>query len=473
MSENPNLIPDDVRKIHLIAVCGTGMGALACMLKNLGFEITGSDHKIYPPMSDFLVEQGVHIMDGFNAAHIPDGTDLVIVGNAVTRENPEAKKMKQMGIPFCSMPQALNHFVAQDKKTLVISGTHGKTTTSSILAWMLYKAGLDPSFMIGGILQNFDSNFRLGGGDYMIIEGDEYDTAFFDKGPKFMHFRPAITVLTSVEFDHADIFQDLNHVRTAFGGFLSQLDSASLLLAFDADENITDLITKAHCRFEFYGHNDHSAWSLGNVQIDAPWSVFDVMKSGKQFGIFKTRLIGRHNLFNALPVIAIADHLGTPIEKISEALETFEGVKRRQQIRGQKNQIIVMDDFAHHPTAVRETLEAVKSFYAQKRLIAVFEPRTNSSMRNIFQNIYPQSFDFADRICIRQPPLLKKIPAAERFSSEQLVADLKKRGKDAHFFADTDSIVEFLVRQAAPEDLILVMSNGSFDNIHERLLDRL
>jgi UDP-N-acetylmuramate: L-alanyl-gamma-D-glutamyl-meso-diaminopimelate ligase len=288
-----------------------------------------------------------------------------------------------------------------------------------------------------------------------------------------MHFRPAITVLTSVEFDHADIFQDLNHVRKAFGAFLSQLDSASLLLAFDADENIKDLITKAHCRFESYGHNDHSAWCLGNVQMDAPWSVFDVLKSGKQFGTFKTRLIGRHNLFNTLPVIAIADHLGTPIEKISEALETFEGVKRRQQIRGQKNQIIVMDDFAHHPTAVRETIEAVKSFYAQKRLIAVFEPRTNSSMRNVFQNIYPKSFDFADHICIRQPPLLKKIPAAERFSSEQLVADLKKRGKDAHFFADTDSIVEFLVRQAAAGDLILVMSNGSFDNIHEKLLERL
>ena len=473
MSENPVPIPKDVRKIHLIAVCGTGMGALACMLKNLGYEITGSDHKIYPPMSDFLVEQGVHIMDGFNAAHISDGTDLVIVGNAVTRENPEVKKMKQMGIPICSMPQALNHFVAQDKKTLVISGTHGKTTTSSILAWMLYKAGLDPSFMIGGILQNFDSNFRLGGGDCMIIEGDEYDTAFFDKGPKFMHFRPAMTVLTSVEFDHADIFQDLNHVRKAFGGFLSQLDSASLLFAFDADENIKDLITKARCRIEFYGTNDHSAWRLGNVQIDAPWSVFDVLKSGKRFATFKTRLIGRHNLFNALPVIAIADHLGTPIEKISEAMETFEGVKRRQQIRGQKNQIMVMDDFAHHPTAVRETLEAVKSFYAQKHLIAVFEPRTNSSMRKVFQSIYPQSFDFADRICIRQPPLLEKIPTAERFSSEQLVADLKKRGKDAHFFADTESMVEFLVRQAAPGDLILVMSNGGFDNIHEKLLERL
>ncbi|MGD2037785.1 MAG: UDP-N-acetylmuramate:L-alanyl-gamma-D-glutamyl-meso-diaminopimelate ligase [Desulfobacterales bacterium] len=473
MPESPNSIPEDVRKIHLIAVCGTGMGALACMLKNLGFEITGSDHKVYPPISDFLVEQGVHVMDGFNAAHISDETDLVIVGNAVTRENPEAKKMQQMKIPFCSMPQALNHFVARDKKTLVISGTHGKTTTASILAWMLYKAGWDPSFMIGGILQNFDSNFRLGDGDYMIIEGDEYDTAFFDKGPKFMHFRPAMTVLTSVEFDHADIFQDLNHVRTAFGGFLSRLDSASLLLAFDADENVKDLVAEARCRIELYGHNDHSAWHLANVQIDAPWSRFDVLKYGKHFATFKTRLIGRHNLFNALPVIAIADHLGTPIEKISEALESFEGVKRRQQIRGQKNQVIVMDDFAHHPTAVRETLEGVKSFYADKRLLAVFEPRTNSSMRNVFQGIYPQSFDFADLVCIRQPPLLKKIPAAERFSSEQLVADLKKRGKDAYFFSDTDSIVEFLVRRAAPGDLVLVMSNGSFDNIHERLLDRL
>ena len=473
MPENLNFIPEDVRKIHLIAVCGTGMGALACMLKNIGFEISGSDHKIYPPMSDFLVEQGVHIMDGFNAAHISDGIDLVIVGNAVTRENPEVKKMKQTGIPFCSMPQALNRFIARDKKTLVISGTHGKTTTASILAWMLYKAGWDPSFMIGGILQNFDSNFRLGSGDYMVIEGDEYDTAFFDKGPKFMHFRPAITVLTSVEFDHADIFHDLNHVRTAFGAFLGQLDPDSLLLAFDADENIKDLVPEAHCRLEFYGHNDQSTWCLGNVRIDAPWSVFDVLKSGKQFGIFKSRLIGRHNLFNALPVIAVADHLGTPIEKISEALETFEGVKRRQQIRGQKNHIIVMDDFAHHPTAVRETIEAVKSFYSQNRLIAVFEPRTNSSMRKVFQDVYPASFDFADLICIRQPPLLEKIPVNERFSSEQLVADLKKRGRDARFYPNTESIIEFLAREAKSGDLILVMSNGGFDNIHEKLLERL
>jgi len=473
MPENQAHIPEDIRKIHLVAVCGTGMGALACMLKNLGYEITGSDHRIYPPMSDFLAEQGIHIMDGFNAAHVVNGTDLVIVGNAVTRENPEVKKMKQMGIPFCSMPQALNHFVAQGKKTIVICGTHGKTTTSSILAWILYKAGLDPSFMIGGILQNFDSNFRLGRGKFMIIEGDEYDTAFFDKGPKFMHFNPAMTVLTSVEFDHADIFQDLNHICMAFGGFLSQLDPSGLLLAFNGDENIKGLVKRARCRVESYGSNGHCTWQVTNIRIEAPWSRFDVLKSGKRFGTFKTRLIGRHNLINALPVIAIADHLGTPLEKICEAMETFEGVKRRQQIRGQKNQITVMDDFAHHPTAVRETLEAVKSLHPQKRLIAVFEPRTNTSMRNVFQSVYPQSFDYADCICIRQPSLLEKIPAAERFSSEQLVADLKKRGKNAHYFADTESIIEFIAREAVPGDLILVMSNGGFDNIHQRLLDRL
>ena len=468
-----NYIPQHVQKIHLIAVCGTGMGALACMLKRLGYEVTGSDHKIYPPMSHFLVEQGIRISDGFKEEHIAYGPDLVIVGNAVTRENPEVKKMQQMGIPFCSMPQALNRFVAADKKTLIVSGTHGKTTTSSILAWMLYQAGFDPSFMIGGILQNFGSNYRLGAGDYIVIEGDEYDTAFFDKGPKFLHYQPAMTVLTSVEFDHADIFRDLKHVRQAFGGFLNQLDNLSLLIAFNDDDNIKELISKAKCRVERYGMANDSHWCLGEVKIDAPWSVFDVLKSGDRFGRFRTRLIGRHNLLNALSVIAIADHLGVPTEKISKALETFEGIRRRQQIRGEKNQIIVMDDFAHHPTAVRETIEAVKSFYARKRLIAVFEPRTNSSMRSVFQNEYSASFDFADLICIRKPPLLEKIPVEERFSSEQLVSDLENRGKDAHFFSNTESISEFLVRQAASGDLILVMSNGGFDNIHERLLAQL
>jgi UDP-N-acetylmuramate: L-alanyl-gamma-D-glutamyl-meso-diaminopimelate ligase len=473
MSASKNFIPQNVRKIHLIAICGTGMGALACMLKQQGFDISGSDQRIYPPMSDFLQEQGIQIMDGFEAAHLSDRPDLVIVGNAVTRENPEAQEMMQMGIPYCSMPQALNRFFAQGKNALLVAGTHGKTTTASILAWMLHKGGLDPSYMIGGILQNFDSNYRLGDGDPIIIEGDEYDTAFFDKGPKLMHFHPAITVLTSVEFDHADIFRDLDHVQTIFSRFLTQLKPSSLLLAFDADENIRRIISSAGCRVEFYGGEADSKWRLGDIQIEAPGCVFDVLRYGQPYGRFTTRLVGRHNLTNALAVIAIADEFNLSVADINTALETFEGVKRRQQIRGQKNQITVMDDFAHHPTAVRETVAAVKSFHAPRRLIAVFEPRTNSSMRDIFQDVYPLAFDGADLICIRQPPLLEKIPVAERFSSRKLVADLKQRGKDAQFFADTDAIVEFLGKHAVAGDLILVMSNGGFDNIHQKLLDRL
>lgn len=449
------------------------MGALACMLKEQGYEISGSDQKIYPPMSDFLMDRGITIKDGFKPEHISHELDLVIVGNAVSRDNPEIIKMSEMGIPFCSMPQALNRYVIADKRTLLIAGTHGKTTTSSILAWMLYKAGLDPSFMIGGILQNFNSNYRLGAGEHVVIEGDEYDTAFFDKGPKFMHYQPTMSVLTSVEFDHADIFRDLYHVKEAFSGFISKLDRSSLLLAFDNDNNLRNLISKTGCRIELYGKHHSSDWCLGDVSIDPPWTLFEVHKSGTQFRRFKTRLIGKHNLFNALSVIAMAYHLGVPAEGISDALETFEGIKRRQQIRGQKNQIIVMDDFAHHPTAVSETIEAVKTFYSQNRLIAVFEPRTNSSMRKVFQSVYPASFDCADLICIRQPPLLGKIPIHERFSSEQLVTDLKERGKDARYYADTESIIEGLVQEGKPGDIILVMSNGGFDNIHERLLDRL
>jgi len=468
-----NLIPDNINHIHLMGICGTGVGALAGMLKEAGYKVTGSDQHVYPPMSDFLNDCGIAVHEGYSPANLQPLPDLVIVGNAVTRENPEVKKMKQMGIPFCSMPQALNRFFAKDKNPLLVSGTHGKTTTAAILAWMLHKGGLDPSFMIGGILQNFDSNYRLGNGDPIIIEGDEYDTAFFDKGPKLMHFDPAISVLTSVEFDHADIFRDLDHVQAIFSRFLKQLQPSSLLLAFDADENIRRIISNACCRIEFYGSDVDSKWRLGDIQIDAPWSGFEVLRFGQSYGRFKTRLVGRHNLYNALAVIAIADDLGLSPADIGGALATFEGIKRRQQIRGRKNQITVMDDFAHHPTAVRETVTAVKSFHAPRRLIAVFEPRTNSSMRDIFQDVYPLAFDFADLICIRQPPLLEKIPAAERFSSQKLVADLKQRGQDAHFFADTDAIVEFLGRHAVPGDLILVMSNGGFDDIHQKLLDRL
>jgi UDP-N-acetylmuramate: L-alanyl-gamma-D-glutamyl-meso-diaminopimelate ligase len=473
MDLTQNKISKNVKRIHLIAVCGTGMGALGSMLKDLGYEVTGSDHKVYPPMSEFLSNKGIEIMEGFSAKNVSYGPDLVVVGNAVSKDNPEVVGMEQKGLEFCSMPQAVNRFIAAGKKQLVITGTHGKTTTSSILAWILYHAGLDPVFMIGGIVKNFNSNYHLGKGDYIVIEGDEYDTAFFDKGPKFLHYNPLVAILTGVEFDHADIFKDIEKVRQAFDAFIGGISSHSTLLAYDNDKNVADLVCKRQCRVVKYGTNENAFWRLGAVSIEPPWTFFEVLKQSAFFGNFKTRLVGEHNLLNSLSAIAVADNLMIPATAIAAAFETFEGIKRRQEVRGQKNGITVMDDFAHHPTAVRETIRAVKPFYPRGRVVAVFEPRTNSSMRNVFQDIYPRSFDRADLICIRNPSRLDKIPPAQRFSSQKLVADLNQRGKDAHYFPDTDSIIDFLVSEAMPGDLILVMSNGGFDNIHERLLKRL
>ncbi len=473
MNLEKNRIPDTVKHIHLIAVCGSAMGAMACMLKDMGFKITGSDHAVYPPMSDFLLSKGIEIADGFHKKNMAHDPDLVIVGNAVTKENPEAKEMFRKGLHFCSMPQAVNHFFAKDKKTFLLTGTHGKTTISSVLAWIFHKAGLDPSFMIGGILKDFNSNYRLGKGDVIVIEGDEYDTAFFDKGPKFLHYPPEMAVLTSIEFDHADIFRDLDHVKDAFHAFISGISRDSTLFAYDNDENISELICDAPCRVARYGRNPNSPWQLDQVAVRPPWMTFSVLKSGKPFAEFRTRMVGEHNLLNILSAIAIADGVGISTGAIAGAMETFQGIRRRQDVRGQKRGITVMDDFAHHPTAVRETVRAVKPFYPDGCLIAVFEPRTNSSMRKVFQEVYPHSFDAADMVCIRKPSRLDKVPEAERFSSEKLVADLEKLGKDAHHFPDTESVMEFLVETASPGDVVLIMSNGGFDNIHERLLEKL
>jgi UDP-N-acetylmuramate: L-alanyl-gamma-D-glutamyl-meso-diaminopimelate ligase len=476
MDMNKNCIPDDVKQIkqiHLIAVCGSGMGALACMLKDLGYTVTGSDQKVYPPMSTFLADNNVTILKGFEESHLLYRPDLVVVGNAVTKDNPEVVATQKLDLNFCSMPQALNRFVVAGKKPLLITGTHGKTTTAAILAWILDVAGLDPSFMIGGILRNFGSSYHLGKGQFIVIEADEYDTAFFDKGPKFLHYNGVASILTSVEFDHADIYQDLDHVKRAFDRFISAIAGQSLLVAYDGDQNIDGLLDGCKGRIEKYGRQSTSPWQLGNIMPDPPWTYFEIIRQGKSFGKFKTKLMGEHNLLNALAAVAVANYLQVPVDVLSEALEGFENVKRRQEIRGQKNGVTVMDDFAHHPTAVRETLAAIKPFYTNGRIIAVFEPRTNTSMRDVFQDVYPLCFDPADLICIRKPPLLGKIPPDRRFLSEKLVQDLQKRGKKARYFPDTEAIINYLIKEATAGDLILVMSNGGFDNIHERLLESL
>lgn len=468
-----NTIPDGVHRIHLIAVCGTGMGALASMLKASGYDVSGSDQHVYPPMSDFLKAQGIPIFDGYRSENLNSRPDLVVVGNAVSKDNPEVQAMLAKGLAYCSMPQAINGFAAAGKKQIVITGTHGKTTTSSFVAWMLHCAGLDPGYLIGGIVSNFNSNYRTGQGQWMVLEGDEYDTAFFDKGPKFWHYTPEVAVLTSIEFDHADIFKDLDHVKQAFGRLLKGLAPQAKLLAFDQDANIADLLPEAACSVSHYGHARSSPWHLGKVWIEPPHTRFEVYHQNRLWAEFKTRMIGNHNLCNLLAGVAIGEHLNIGIKQISHALETFQGARRRQEIRGVKNDVVVIDDFAHHPTAVKATVQAVKSFYGRRRVIAVFEPRTNSSRRKVFQADYAASFDAADMICIRRPPLLEKIAPDQRFSSEQLVADLQAREKNACYFSDTQSIIDFLLAETKPRDVVLIMSNGGFDNIHENLLAQL
>jgi len=468
-----NWIPKNVKTVHIIGICGTGMGALAGMFKEAGIEVTGSDDHVYPPMSTFLLEQGIGVAKGFQPGNLSRRPDLVVVGNAVSRGNLEVEAMLDHALPYCSLPQALNRFFVHGKAALVITGTHGKTTTSALLAWVLAMAGLDPGFMVGGILKNLGRNYNVGGGSYFVVEGDEYDTAFFDKGPKFHHYVPSHAILTSVEFDHADIYSDLSQVKKAFCDFVKAMPKDALLVGCQGDPIVRELMASAHCWTTGYGFEKSSVWSIKNVRIDPPWTYFRATRRGEAFGDFKTPLMGRHNLLNALAVIAVADDLRIPAELICHALETFEGIRRRQEIRGIKGGITVIDDFAHHPTEVRETLAAARSFYPDRRIVAVFEPRTNSSRRKVFQQQYAESFDMADLVCVREPPLMERIPVQERFSSEQLTEELLAHGKEACYLPDTDAMVDHLIRVAKPGDIILVMSNGGFDSIHERLLNRL
>jgi UDP-N-acetylmuramate: L-alanyl-gamma-D-glutamyl-meso-diaminopimelate ligase len=466
-----NTIPKNVQTVHMIAICGTGMGALACMLKDLGLNVKGSDHNVYPPMSTFLAEEGIEVLQGFIPEHMTPQPDLVIVGNTVSKDNPQVAAMVEKGQPCCSMPQAIQHFFGH-RKILLVTGTHGKTTTSSLLSWILHTARKDPSFFIGGIVQNFSSNYRIGNGPYMVVEGDEYDTAFFDKSPKFLHYKPSHTILTSIEFDHADIYRDLSHVKKSFRRLIMGLSRESLLVAFNPNTNVKELIKETPCRCETYGNLD-SLWHIQSVQYEPPWTHFDVYSNNQFYYHFKSPMMGAHNLSNILAVIAVTSDLGIDKLDMATAIESFQGIKRRQEIRGLKNGITVMDDFAHHPTAVLETLKAVKPFYTNGRIIAVFEPRTNSSRRRVFQNVYPDAFYPADIVCIRQAPLLEKIPEHERFSSQELVNMLKQKGQDAHYFETTDQIIDFVVSIAQANDLIIIMSNGGFDNIHVRLLEKL
>lgn len=461
-------------KIHLVAACGTGMGTLACILKEMGHQVTGSDQNVYPPMSDFLAEKGVSLFSGFHPANLDGNPDLVIIGNAVTRDNPEALAVMEKNLAYLSMPQAVNRFLAAGRKIILVTGTHGKTTTSSIMAHILASSGRDPSFMIGGILKDYHSSFRIGKGEYMVIEGDEYDTAFFDKGPKFMHYDPHITIMTGLEFDHADIFRDFDHIREIFSRLVKKVQSTSHILACLDNQPLMEILAQTGASIETYGQTGERQgdWFFTNHGIKDGFTWADIHGPGRSYPV-KTRMVGRHNLLNFLACAAAAEKIGIEPESIQRAMAGFSGVKRRQEIRGVKKGITVMDDFAHHPSAVRETIAAVKPFYPRGRVVAVFEPRTNTSMRRVFQDSYPGAFAQADMVCICKPSVKKNIPDPERFSPEQLAGDINALGIEAHCFEGVDEILDFLPLVLKQGDLVLVMSNGGFDNIHARILEQI
>ncbi len=473
LSPGLNRVPDSIGHIHLMGICGTGMGGLAGLLHGRGYRITGSDQQVYPPMSDFLARLGIPVTSGYGPDNLVPRPDLVVVGNVITRMNPEAAALAAAGIPYLSFPQALRSFFLTGKRSLVVAGTHGKTTTASMLASLLHSAGNTPGFMIGGLVQAFGRNFNTSNSPFFVLEGDEYDTAFFDKGPKFLHYQPEIAIITSIEFDHADIYPDLEAIKKSFARLVAIMPAHGCIIACTDDPVVREITARAGCRVEGYGQGPDAEWRLEELRTTPGSTSFRVRYQGGFYGDFTSPMPGRHNGLNGLAVIAVLHRLGIGPQSAAAGLASFKGVKRRQEVRGQVNGITVIDDFAHHPTAVQETLAALRAAYQGQRLVAVFEPRTNTSMRNVFQERYAGCFDHSDMVIVREPPALHKVPQGERFSSEQLVADLVARGRDALYFADTDQILDHLSRSATAGDVIAILSNGGFDNIHARLLDLL
>ena len=461
------------RKIHLIGICGTGMGSLAGLLVEAGHEVRGSDENVYPPISTMLERQGIHLMPGYHPANLDWAPDLVVIGNIATRTNPEAEEVVRRAIPFRSFPQAVEEFFLRDRHPVVVAGTHGKTTTSALMAWVLSEAGRDPSWLVGGVLRGQELSFHLGKGDHFVIEGDEYESAYFDKGSKFLHYRPRTALLTSVEFDHAEMFKDLEAVKQAFAAFLALVPEDGTLIYCADDPLARSLAQACPARRVDYGVKEKAVW-VGRTRKATPQGIlFDVFRGNERFASYTSPLTGNHNLQNILSVTAAGFHLGLMPEEIGKGLASFPGVKRRQEIRGVARGVTVVDDFAHHPTAVRGTIAALAEQFAGNRLWAVFEPRTNTSRRAIFQSEYAEAFDQADEVIVAAVDHPERAPQGDRFSAERLVEDLKHRGLSARYVPDVPSIVDILARESRDGDVVLVMSNGSFGGIHQRLLDAL
>ncbi len=457
------------KHIHLIGVCGTAMASLAGMLQQRGFRVTGSDAASYPPMSDFLASLHIGVSQPFNQANLLPRPDLVIVGNAISRGNVELEFVLDHRIPFQSMAQVLYDEFLIDKQRLVIAGTHGKTTTSSLLAWLFHHAGRGPSFLIGGIPENFGSSFALGSGSEFILEGDEYDTAFFDKGPKFLHYFPDAAILTSVEFDHADIYHNLDEVKTAFRRLVNLIPQRGILIAWDGHPNVAECVSHAFCRVEHYGFGQGSDWRISKVEYAADRTSWRVLRAGQAWADFEFPLAGEYNVLNATAAAALAAHYDIGKAAIAAALKEFRSVKRRLEVKADVYGITIIDDFAHHPTAIAETLKAVRTRYPGRRLWAVLEPRSNTLRRRVFQHELAQSLALADQVVLADVFKSEAIPERERLDPGMVIADLKTNAKSARLLADANAITETIASELRPGDVVVILSNGGFGGIYEKL----
>ena len=465
----------DSRRIHLIGICGTAMATLAALLKRRGYDVRGSDQNVYPPMSDFLAAEGIPIVSGYAADHIGNGVDLVVVGNAISRGNAELERVLERKIRYCSLPEAIRDHFLWGARSIVVAGTHGKTTTTSLTGWLLTHGRFDPTMLVGGIALNFGdagSSYRVGAGRDFVIEGDEYDSAFFDKTAKFLKYLPDIAIINNVEFDHADIYADLDAVLLAFRRLVNLVPRNGLLLLGADSPHAAGLARHAVSPLETFGTADGADWQATDIESADGLTHFKVRRRGEPFARFASPLLGVHNVRNALAAVVVGSHIGMPAADLADGLRAFKGIKRRLEVVGSAAGVTVMDDFAHHPTAVHETLSALRTGYPDRRIWAVFEPRSASSCRRVFQDDFARSFSAADEVVVAAV-FRSSLPESERLSAEQLVDDLRARQQRARYIPAVDDIVQTVVDEHRRGDIVVLMSNGGFGGIHRKLLQAL
>jgi len=449
------------------------MASLAGMLKQAGYQVSGSDNAVYPPMSTFLEALGIKVFEGFSADNIGESKpDLVVIGNTLSRGNPEVEHVLDAGLRYASMAETVKELFIRGKSSIVVSGTHGKTTTTAMLAWMLESAGRSPSFLVGGIAENFGSSFQLGSGSEFVIEGDEYDTAFFDKGPKFLHYMPRIALVKNIEFDHADIYANLAEIQLSFKRMLNIVPSSGLIIAGTDSPAVGPLLQGLHSRVATFGISSGD-WRADAISVTPSGTAFDVVREDKLWHRFETPLIGQFNVGNALSAIIAADEVGLTREQIQTGLASFKSVRRRLEVRGEVGEVTVYDDFAHHPTAVTETLRGIKAQYPTARIWAIFEPRSQTARRRMFEDDFAKALTNADVAIVAPPFSTSHLEAENVIGPERVVQKIRTSGGDAHTFGSTEEIVDFVRSNARRGDRIVVMSNGGFENIHQRLLDAL